>query len=108
MRGMNVVTRWGGGEGGGSRGGGGGGSGHAGERRPRGNRGVGEAHGARALGGWRRPVHYATTRLYPPPAPLWYNGEAGFSVAPENRRKVQSGTPVVNESTEQSEKPSIK
>lgn len=38
-----------------------------GERRPRGNRGVGEAHGARALGGWRRPVHYATTRLYPPP-----------------------------------------
>lgn len=38
-----------------------------GERRPRGNRGVGEAHEARALGGWRRPVHYATTRLYPPP-----------------------------------------
>lgn len=38
-----------------------------GERRPRGNRGVGEAHGALALGGWQRPVHYATTRLYPPP-----------------------------------------
>lgn len=68
-----MVTRRGGGEeeeeeeGAESRGGGGGGSGHAGERRPRGNRGVGEAHGARALGGWRRPVHYATTRLYPPP-----------------------------------------
>lgn len=97
MRGMNVVTRWG-------QGGGGGGGGQRlrpDGRRPRGDRGL--ARHEPSSRGWRRPVHYATTRLYPP----WYN-ERRFSVAPENRRKVQSGAPVVNESTEQREKPSIK
>lgn len=42
----------------------GGGSGYAGERQPRGDRGL--ARHEPSSRGWRRPVHYATTRLYPP------------------------------------------
>lgn len=97
-----MVTRWEGSRGGG---GGGGGGGHAGgERRPRGNRGVGEARStsSRGVAASCSLCNDATV------SPLVQRGGRWFSVAPENRRKVQSGTPVVNESTEQSEKPSIK
>lgn len=41
-------------------------------RRLRGAQGGLARHG-RGSRGWRRPVHYATTRLYPP----WYNERAG-------------------------------
>jgi len=104
-------------------------------RRLRGDKG-GFGEGRRGAWGCRRPVHYATTRLHVlpraplsstplhPPGdvsplrplslslsllrPILRNNEPRFSGAAENERKVQSGGPAVNESAEQSEKPSIK